>query len=285
MTNKLTVKCPAKVNLFLHVTGKRQDGYHNIYTLFYPISLCDNLTIEKSSHTVLECSNADLPVDDNNIIIKTHNLLKEQYNLQDEYKIYLEKNIPFGAGLGGGSSNAAKYLQAVNKLSGLNLSYSQMKHIMEQIGSDTIFFLHNRPMEAYGRGEILETAPVLPPLYFVIINPNIFISTKEIYTSPDLKFTHINAIDKLKNRYTFEELKSIMANDMEEAVFKKHKEVKEIVDFLNEESHGGALMSGSGSTVFAIFDNEKERDNAFIKAKEKYKTYFIEKAAVFKDSW
>ena len=86
MTNKLTVKCPAKVNLFLHVTGKRQDGYHNIYTLFYPISLCDNLTIEKSSHTVLECSNAELPVDDNNIIIKTHNLLKEQYNLQDEYK-------------------------------------------------------------------------------------------------------------------------------------------------------------------------------------------------------
>lgn len=281
----LTIKCPAKVNLFLHITGKRADGYHDLYTLFYPVSLCDTLTIEKSSNTILTCSNADIPTDSSNIILKTHNILKSQYNFKDNYKIHLEKNIPFGAGLGGGSSNAAKYLLAVNKLSELNLTYDDMKNIMSQVGSDTVFFLHNEPMTASGRGEILEKAPLLPPLYFIIINPNIFVSTKEIYSSPYLSYSKINPANKLKKMYTFEELKSIMVNDMENVVFKLHSEVAEIVDFLNINSYGKALMSGSGSTVFAVYDNEVERDNAFIKAKDKYKSYFIKKAAVFNDSW
>ncbi len=282
--NKLTIKCPAKVNLFLHITGKREDGYHNLYTLFYPVSICDNLTIEKSDNTILTCSNPNIPCDNSNIILKTHNLLRTQFNFKDNYKIHLEKNIPFGAGLGGGSSNAAKYLLGINKLSNLNLSYDDMKNIMAQVGSDTVFFLHNEPMIASGRGEILEKAPSLPLLYFIIINPNIFISTKEIYSSPNLKFSNINPLDKLKKIYTFEELVSIMNNDMESVVFTLHKEVADIVDYLNTNSSGKALMSGSGSTVFAVYENEVERDNAFIKAKEKYKSYFIEKAAVFNDS-
>lgn len=281
---KLTIKCPAKVNLFLHITGKREDGYHNLYTLFYPVSICDNLTIEKSDNTILTCSNPNIPRDNSNIILKTHNILRTQFNFKDNYKIHLEKNIPFGAGLGGGSSNAAKYLLGINKLSNLNLSYDDMKNIMAQVGSDTVFFLHNEPMIASGRGEILEKAPSLPPLYFIIINPNIFISTKEIYSSPNLKFSNINPLDKLKKIYTFEELVSIMNNNMESVVFTLHKEVADIVDYLNTNSSGKALMSGSGSTVFAVYENEAERDNAFIKAKEKYKSYFIEKAAVFNDS-
>lgn len=281
---KLTIKCPAKVNLFLHITGKREDGYHNLYTLFYPVSICDNLTIEKSDNTILTCSNPNIPCDNSNIILKTHNILRTQFNFKDNYKIHLEKNIPFGAGLGGGSSNAAKYLLGINKLSNLNLSYDDMKNIMAQVGSDTVFFLHNEPMIASGRGEILEKAPSLPLLYFIIINPNIFISTKEIYSSPNLKFSNINPLDKLKKIYTFEELVSIMNNDMESVVFTLHKEVADIVDYLNTNSSGKALMSGSGSTVFAVYENEAERDNAFIKAKEKYKSYFIEKAAVFNDS-
>ena len=116
MENKTyTYLCPAKVNLFLYVLGKRADGYHDIYTLFYPVSIYDTLSIQKSDKTVLTCSNANIPADENNIIIKTHNILKEKYNLQDNFNIKLEKNIPFGAGLGGGSSNAAYYLKAVNE--------------------------------------------------------------------------------------------------------------------------------------------------------------------------
>ncbi len=280
MQNSLTFKCPAKVNLFLHITGKRQDGYHNIYTLFCPISLYDIITLEKSNKTTLTCSNKDIPVDSSNLILKTHNILQNNYGLKDNFKIHLEKNIPTGAGLGGGSSNAANYLSNVNKISNLNLTYNQMAEIMASIGSDTVFFLHNKPALASGRGEIIEEYIELPQLYLLIINPNIFISTKEIYSSPNLKYTSINSLDKIKKTYIFEELNSIMKNDMQNIVFNTCKEVKDIVDFLNNKTNGIALMSGSGSTVFAVYENENQRDFAYNLAKEQYKTYLIEKAAI-----
>lgn len=280
MQNSLAFKCPAKVNLFLHITGKRQDGYHNIYTLFCPISLYDIITLEKSDRTTLTCSNKDIPVDSSNLILKTHNILQNNYGLKDNFKIHLEKNIPTGAGLGGGSSNAANYLSNANKISNLNLTYNQMAEIMASIGSDTVFFLHNKPALASGRGEIIEEYIELPQLYLLIINPNIFISTKEIYSSPNLKYTSINSLDKIKKTYIFEELNSIMKNDMQNVVFNTCKEVKDIVDFLNNKTNGIALMSGSGSTVFAVYENENQRDFAYNLAKEQYKTYLIEKAAI-----
>ena len=163
MENQMhTYLCPAKVNLFLYVLGKRADGYHDIFTLFYPVSIYDTLSIQKSDKTTLTCSNKNIPEDDNNIIIKTHNILKEKYNLQDNFNITLEKNIPFGAGLGGGSSNAAYYLKAINEISGLCLNYEQMAEIMAEVGSDTVFFLKNIPQLAYGRGTELMPAPLLP---------------------------------------------------------------------------------------------------------------------------
>ncbi len=279
-SNTYTFKSPAKINLFLHVTGKRKDGYHNIFTLFYPVSLYDIITIEKSEKTVLTCSNKNIPVDNNNLIIKTHNILKEKYGLEDNYKIHLEKNIPTGAGLGGGSSNAAKYLNAVNIASNIGLSYYQMAEIMASIGSDTVFFLHNRPAFASGRGEVIEDYVELPPLFLLIINPNIFISTKEIYNHPALTYSNIESNKKLKKSYTFDELVSIMKNDMQTPVFLIHKEVKNIVDDLNNNTKGHTLMSGSGSTVFAVYNNEQDRDFAYNMAKEKYRLYTIEKAAI-----
>lgn len=271
--------CPAKVNLFLYVLGKRPDGYHNIFTLFYPISLYDKLIIEKSDKTEIICSQKDIPLDDNNIIIKTHNILREKYNLNDNFKIELIKNIPSGAGLGGGSSDAANYLKAVNEISRLGLDYHKMAEIMAQVGSDTVFFLKDIPQLAKGRGTELSAAPKLPELYFLIVNPNIHVSTKEIYNSKNLELTNPNTINMIKKEYTFEELKSIMKNDMQKAVFLMHKEVKDIVDFLNNYTNGIALMSGSGSTVFAVYPDKSSQEEAFNKAKNNYKTYFIEKAA------
>ncbi len=281
MENKVhTYYCPAKVNLFLYVLGKRPDGYHNIYTLFYPISIYDTLSIQKSHETTLICSNKNIPEDENNIIIKTHNILKEKYNLQDNFSISLEKNIPSGAGLGGGSSNAAYYLKAVNEISNLKLTYNQMAEIMAMVGSDTVFFLKNMPQLAYGRGTELSPAPILPELYFIIINPNIHISTKEIYNSSHLELTNIDTISKIKKEYTFNELKSIMKNDMQNAVFLSHKKVKDIIDFFNTETAGYPLMSGSGSTVFAVYHNKSTQEEAYKKAQHIFKTYFIKKAAI-----
>lgn len=275
-----TYLCPAKVNLFLYVLGKRHDGYHNIFTLFYPISLYDTLILEKSNKTEIICSQEGIPLDDNNIIIKTHNILKAKYNLHDNFKIELIKNIPSGAGLGGGSSDAANYLKAVNEISCLGLDYNQMAEIMAMVGSDTVFFLKDVPQLAMGRGTELSAAPKLPDLYFLIINPNIHVSTKEIYNSKNLELTNPNTINMIKKEYTFQELKSIMKNDMQQAVFLMHKEVKDIVDFLNNYTNGIALMSGSGSTVFAVYPDKSSQEDAFNKAKNNFKTYFIEKAAV-----
>lgn len=281
MENKTyTYFCPAKVNLFLYVLGKRPDGYHNIYTLFYPISIYDKLSIAKSDKTTLTCSNKNIPEDENNIIIKTHNILKEKHNLRNNFNIILEKNIPTGAGLGGGSSNAACYLKAVNEISGLALTYEQMAEIMATVGSDTVFFLKNIPQLASGRGTKLSPAPKLPQLYFLIINPNIHISTREIYCSPNLELTNINTINMIKKEYTFNELKSIMKNDMQKAVFLMHKEIKDTIAFLERETSGYALMSGSGSTVFAVYPSEEARQEAYNKTKNSFKTYFIKKAAI-----
>ena len=278
MKNKIyTYLCPAKVNLFLYVLGRRHDGYHNIYTLFYPVSIYDTLSIQKADITTLTCSNKNIPENADNIIIKTHNILKEKYNLHDNFHITLEKNIPFGAGLGGGSSNAAYYLKAVNEISSLSLSYEQMAEIMAMVGSDTVFFLKNIPQLASGRGIDLSPAPKLPELYFIIINPNIYVSTKEIYNSENLELTKLNTIN-IKKEYTFNELKSIMKNDMQQAVFSIHKQVEDIVYFLNTETAGFALMSGSGSTVFAVYPDKQTQEEAYNKAKNNFKTYFIEKA-------
>ena len=263
-------------------TRKKQEFLQTIL-LFYFVSFYDTINIKKSSTTTLTCSSKDIPVDKSNTILKTYNILKEQYNITDNYEIFLNKKIPSGAGLGGGSSDAAKFLLAVNKLSNLNLSIKEMENIMAQVGSDTVFFLYDVPMVALGRGEILEPAPILPPLYLLIINPNIFISTKEIYNHPNLSYSNINALDKIKKMYTFEELKGIMVNDMQSVVFQLHHKVAEIVDFLNNHTNGYALMSGSGSTVFAVYENENDLNNAYNKAKEQYGSYFIEKASVAKN--
>ncbi|MDE7315428.1 MAG: 4-(cytidine 5'-diphospho)-2-C-methyl-D-erythritol kinase [Mucispirillum sp.] len=279
MENQIhTYLCPAKVNLFLYVLGRRADGYHDIFTLFYPVSIYDTLSIQKSDKTTLTCSNKNIPEDDNNIIIKTHNILKEKYNLQDNFNITLKKNIPFGAGLGGGSSNAAYYLKAVNEISGLCLNYEQMAEIMAMVGSDTVFFLKNIPQLALGRGTKLTPAPLLPELYFIIINPNIYVSTKEIYNSNNLEFTKLDTIN-IKKEYTFNELKSIMKNDMQQAVFSLHKQVEDIVHFLSAETAGFSLMSGSGSTVFAVYPDKQAQEEAYNKAKTNFKTYFVKKAA------
>ncbi|MDE7169649.1 MAG: 4-(cytidine 5'-diphospho)-2-C-methyl-D-erythritol kinase [Mucispirillum sp.] len=271
---------PAKVNLFLYVTGKRPDGYHDIFTLFYPISIYDEIILEKAAARTLICNNPDTPLDNENIIIKTDNILKEEYGLKDNFKITLNKRIPMGAGLGGGSSDAAAYIKGVNEASKLNMSCSDMASVMARLGSDTVFFLNPVPSLASGRGTELKPAPALPELYFVIVNPNIHISTKKVYESGDLRLTNLSGINNIYERYDFKELKNIMANDMEPPVFNMCREVKDIADYLGSFSGGRALMSGSGSTVFCVFDNIEARDICFIKTKERFGNYFTEKAAL-----
>lgn len=273
----------AKINLFLYVTGKRTDGFHDIYTFFVPINLFDTITITRSYKTELFCCEPDIPTDDGNIILKTDALLRHKYGLKDHFAITLEKGIPHGAGLGGGSSDAACYLKLVNRAASLELSITQMKDIMTRIGSDTAFFINSTPCLARGRGEILEEITDLPDMFFIIINPHIHISTKKVYENKNLVLTDFSLTPNLGSSVSFKKIVSIMKNDLEGPVFKMSVQVKELATDMKERTNGQALMSGSGSTVFAVYDDADKRDSDFQELKQIYSDYFVYKAEIFKN--
>ncbi len=278
----LTAKSNAKINLFLHITGKRDDGFHNIYSLFVPINLHDTITITPNVSTMLLCNKSYIPTNQKNIILKVDKILREEYGLERCFRIDLVKRIPVGAGLGGGSSNGVAYLNLALQASGIELSMEEKEKIMARVGSDTVFFLHNKPAIVTGRGENLHFLDFLPNFYILIIYPNIFLSTKDVYSSSHLSFTDENNLPKINNNLTFNDIISFMKNDMEVSAFNMYPNIKEIVDNVNLKGNGKALMSGSGSTVFAIYESKDKRDIDFENFVREYPDYFIKKAELIK---
>ena len=281
--SSLSAKSYAKINLFLYITGKRQDGYHDIYTLFLPIDIHDTLTIEKAENLEFRSNNSTLQLNDDNIIIKTDTILRNEYGLDINYDIYLDKHIPIGAGLGGGSSNAATYLKLVNKDSSLNLSDEQMVSIMERVGSDTVFFLDPKPKLGYGRGEILESIDFKVELFLLIINPNICISTKEVYCSKTLQLTDFKTIDSINESYisSYSEILQLMHNDLERVVLPMNSVISDIIEKLNGyDVNSKALMSGSGSTIFSVYESSKSRDRAVSYISSMYPDFYIKEASI-----
>ena len=272
---RFSAKCYAKVNLFLHVTGKRDDGYHNINSLLVPIDLHDTISITADNVTSLRCNIHYIPTNHKNIILKTDKILREEYGLDRCFRIDLTKRIPTGAGLGGGSSDAASYLKLVMKASGMELSYEQQEDIMRKVGSDTVFFLKNRPALATGRGDILQDFDFLPKFHLLIINPQIFVSTKDVYSHSDLVFTNEKNLPVITSPLTFSQMAVLMKNDMEVPVFKMYSDIKTIVDKINSHGRGVGMMSGSGSTVFGVYENPSARDEDFEIFKSEYPSYFI----------
>ena len=164
--DSLTVFSPAKINLGLRITEKRDDGFHNLETIFYPINLFDELKFKKSKKLQLNCDNESIKEVDSNLVIKAIKLLETTIEERTPVKIELSKNIPVGGGLGGGSSDAASTLKAVNELFDLNLSRKKMMELALQLGSDVPFFIDPKPSFAKGRGEILKVIPLKIDLLF-----------------------------------------------------------------------------------------------------------------------
>lgn len=243
----------AKINLGLHVTSKRTDGYHDIETIFYPIKeLSDILEIVPSKETSLLLSGLKIDGNiDSNLCIKAYHMLRKDFDLPP-IKIYLHKIIPLGAGLGGGSSDAAFSLSAINKLFHLNLNNEDLKQYAAVLGSDCSFFIENSPSFAHGRGEILEPISLDLSLWkFIVVKPNIHVSTADAYSgvSPrkptlDLRYLIQDSPESWKNR---------LVNDFEKSVFEKHPRIREIKEKLYKEGAIYASMSGSGSSVFGLF--------------------------------
>lgn len=246
----------AKINLGLRITGKRHDGYHDIETLFYPVSLCDALEIvrgpEGSESDTLTITGNSIPgTPDDNIVLKSVRKLRETFPVP-WLAIHLHKKIPAGAGLGGGSSDAASTLLIINRIFGLSVSTQKLKNIAADLGSDCPFFIESEPAFASGRGEILTPAPyVLNGYYIVLANPGIQAGTRDAYAvcKPALPETSLN---ELISR-PVEEWKDSVVNDFEGILFPKYPLIRELKSAFYASGALFSSMSGSGSTVFGIY--------------------------------
>lgn len=250
-----------KINLGLHITEKRIDGYHNIETLFYPVDLKDVLevvTLNKSNSTEslpidFSSSGISIPGDTaNNLCIKAFQLLKKDFPNIPPIQMHLHKIIPMGAGLGGGSADGAFTLKLLNEKYQLNLSQKQLNDYATELGSDCPFFIINQPCYATGRGEILTPISLdLSAYKFVLVHPSIHINTKWAFEqlTPSKPSISINKIID----QPIETWKELLVNDFEAPIFKAHPEISLIKEKLYQQGARYAAMSGSGSTVFGIF--------------------------------
>lgn len=251
---ELRIKAPGKINIGLNVISNRQDGYHNIETIFYPLELCDYLIFKQADNFTFTANRNELITESDNLIIKAKDKLEEETGKNINVHVHLDKNIPISGGLGGGSSDAASTLTGLNKLLRLNLSNEKLFKLALSIGSDVPFFLNPKPCFAESRGEKLTYLDFSINYPILIINPGIHISTKWAYEQVAPKKTGFN-LNKIKPEQMndFRLLKEKVKNDFEEIVFSKHKLISNLKDQLYKNGALFSLMSGSGSTVFGIF--------------------------------
>ncbi len=253
---------PSKINLGLHIVEKRADGYHNLETCFYPVRWTDILeVIHADSFVFSSTGNTIVGSEDDNLCIRAYRLLKRDFDIPP-LKIHLHKIIPMGAGLGGGSSDCAYTLRSINDILELKLSQKQLMAYASELGSDCAFFIQDDPMLGSGRGEVLTKISVdLKGKYLVLVKPDVHVSTAEAYSGirpqkPD------HSIEEILNS-GIESWKGLLKNDFEESVFKKYPKVGQIKEQLYSMGARYSCMSGSGSTVFGIFDEVIDLQNHF----------------------
>lgn len=252
-----------KINLGLRILDKRSDGFHNIESVFYPVNWCDALeVIESESFEFFSAGRKVEGKTEDNSCVKAYRLLKDKYKLPP-VKIFLLKKIPTGAGLGGGSSDGAFMLKLLNEKFRLNISKQELKAFASQLGSDCPFFIENKPVMATGRGEVLnEVTVTLNHSFLILIYPSIAVNTAWAYGELSKQRKTENGLS-----YNFEPLKEIIQlpvekwngaldNDFEKIIFHKHPEIEQIKNELLQQGAVYAAMSGSGSSVFGIFNKK-----------------------------
>ena len=261
MIKKINIKAPAKINLGLRILSKRSDGFHNLHTLFYPIhDLYDELIIERSNNFNFTSNISVTESESENLVVRAKEKMEEAAGKKLNTKIYLRKYIPAGAGLGGGSSDAAAVIAALNDMFDLNFSYKKLLEIALTLGSDVPFFIRPKPAIAKSRGEILEFIDFELDKYILIINPGIHISTKEAFQNivPVNEEINYNKIEL----GTIGDYANLLKNDFEDYIFETYPEIKQIKETLYSTGAEFASMSGTGSTVYGLFSNDEEAEKA-----------------------
>jgi 4-diphosphocytidyl-2-C-methyl-D-erythritol kinase len=259
----LVKKSPCKVNLLLNILGKRADGFHELETVMQPINLCDELTFERSgSGIAMTCSNPSLPTDGSNLVLRAAAKFLERAQIRDGVRIHLEKRIPMAAGLGGGSGNAAITLLALNELFGAPTNSDVLHEIAASLGSDIPFFLQSKPALATGRGEIIESLDNFPALdgrAFLLVHPGFGIATawayKELARFPSALNGEKGRARRLIGALHSGDMRKASRefyNSLEAPALEKYPWLVVLQDVLRENGALATMMSGSGSTTFAI---------------------------------
>jgi len=255
----------AKVNLSLRVLGKREDGFHEVFTALQTVSLHDTLRFESSSNRiVLRCDDPEIPVDERNIVVRAAEKLRSRFGVDAGVTIHLEKRIPSPGGLGGGSSNAAVTLLALNRLWEIDVSRSELGAIAAELGADVPFFLYGGTAVGTGTGSTIEPVDDESFPWMLVVTPRVDVSTAAAYS-----MLSVPTLTKLEAESTLTNYRSRLSgvfepvNDLEKTVFTAFPEIERVKNTLIELGAKTALMSGSGASVFGVFDNEETRQTAF----------------------
>jgi 4-diphosphocytidyl-2-C-methyl-D-erythritol kinase len=264
-----TVKLPsfAKINLHLQVVGRRKDGFHDLCTVFQTISLHDDLTISPAGEITLTCGDKHLPVGDDNLVVRAAKALRDRYDVKCGVRLHLEKRIPAPGGLGGGSSNAALTLLALRKLWDVQIDFDELHSIAASLGSDVPFFLYGGTALGMGRGEIVDPIEDFTEEHMLVVTPGVAVATREAF-----KRLNARALTKQESKRKLQicrfDLESVdfrytaFKNDFETTVFAAYPEVERVKNTLLDLGAGRAMLSGSGGSVFAIFDKNETRQAA-----------------------
>ncbi len=280
----LTVKSPAKVNLCLYVNFRRDDGYHDISSVMIPVTIYDILDFTLTDSPAIEvfCHGMDIPGGKENIAYKSAEILQREYSVKKGVKIDIYKNIPAGAGLGGGSSNGATVFNVLNGLWDLNLSGDELYEMGKRVGADIPFFINGLPSFIGGIGDVVKNIVINYDIWFLIVCPDIFVSTKYIYNHLNLRLT--KASKDIKGFLSLIEREGVsprwasgLVNDLEKVTISRHKEIGDIKDFLKNSGAIASLMSGSGSAVFGLFSCEKDARFSYTRAMARYENVYLAK--------
>jgi 4-diphosphocytidyl-2-C-methyl-D-erythritol kinase len=252
-----------KINLGLNVLERLPTGYHRIETGFCFIEWKDRFEVKKSDSFQLKLSDTSVPADENNLITKAYRSFDRYVGLKNHYSFNIIKNIPAGAGLGGGSSNAALTLRILNKLENIGLTSDELIDLSREIGSDIAFFIKGKPGIGTGLGQEIEPLDIQPPCWIVSVFPGLKSSTPEVYNlcepNPDPEFE----LEKILTEEPIDEWRYLLQNDLEPPVFAMNQIVGNIKDQLYEFGAEYSSMSGSGSTVFGLFEQDFVAINAY----------------------
>ena len=268
MNNTITLKALAKINLGLDVLGRRENGYHDVRMVMQTIYLYDNVTLTKTEETGirLECNLFYLPVDEHNIAYKAAKLLMDEFHIQEGIHIVLDKHIPVAAGLAGGSANAAAVLVGMNRLFTLGLSQEELMARGVTLGADVPYCIMRGTVLAEGIGEILSPLPPLPKCYVLIAKPGVSVSTQAVYQKLDsqeiVEHPDIDGILEGLDKQDLQKVASSMGNVLETVTIGDYPVIEDIKDVMKEAGALNAMMSGSGPTVFGIFDDRSKAKQA-----------------------